>query len=308
MRIVFMGSSDFGIPALQQLLRKYDVAAVVSTPAQPQGRGLKLTPSPISLFAQEQKLSPILTPADLGDPAFIESLTQAQAELFVVVAFRILPERVFSLPPRGTINIHGSLLPRYRGPAPIQRAIEHGETETGVTIFRIDKGIDTGNVLLQKKCTIGPGESAPEIFSRLSDLGAQALIEAITLIEQGSTAYARQDASAATPAPKLKKSEAHIDWRSSAHDIFNRIRAFKPFPGTFAVLGDRRLNIDWAEPLDTQADQEPGTIVTIDKTGFSVACGRGTLRIRRVKPEGKREMSAEEFLRGARLSTGTRFS
>ncbi|MBN1128937.1 MAG: methionyl-tRNA formyltransferase, partial [Chitinispirillaceae bacterium] len=176
MNIVFLGSASFGLPALERLMESHCIGAIVSTPAKPQGRGLKLRDSPVVAFARQRGINDILTPTDLKAVGLADTLLRYHADLFVVVAFRMLPRSLFSVPPLGTLNIHASLLPEFRGPAPIQRAIEAGKNETGVTIFRIDDGVDTGAILLQKKLSIGPGETTPELYARLSILGADALI------------------------------------------------------------------------------------------------------------------------------------
>jgi methionyl-tRNA formyltransferase len=304
-RFVFMGSTEFGIPALELLLREgYDCAAVVSTPAKPSGRGQKPTESPVSTYCRQNALGPVICPETLRDPAFIEQLRGFQADWFIVVAFRILPVEVFSIPAQGAINIHASLLPRYRGPAPIQRAIEAGEIETGVSIFFIDKGIDTGRILMQRSTPIAPHETTPELAERLSRLGAEALRDALQGYHQGTLTALHQDDSTAGKAPKLRKDEALIDWRLPASTIFNRIRAFKPFPGAWTVLRGSRLGIEWAEPFDLPTDAPPGTVCEIGKEWFDVACAGNRLRVSEVKPEGKKRMPAGAFLRGTSLEEG----
>ena len=305
MNIIFLGSADFGIPALTRLLESHRVLAVVSTPPKPQGRGLAVRDSPVVAFARQNSIAAIHTPLDLKSPDFAATLSSYNADLFVVVAFRILPRSLFALPPLGTVNIHASLLPRYRGPAPIQRAIEAGETETGVTIFRIDEGIDTGAILMQKRVAIGPKETTPELYSRLSKLGAEALMAAIEeLIAKTHEPYP-QDHSGSSGAPKLHKEEARIDWRLPPEKIFNKIRAFKPFPGTFAGYNGRRLGIVWAEPI-TGTDKGPiGTVARTGHEYFDVWCSGGFLRILEVKPEGRTAMPVHDFLLGHELREGT---
>jgi len=309
MRIVFMGSSSFGIPAVERLTAAgHEIVAVVSTPAMPQGRGLKIEDSPISQYAQEKSIKPIIKPEDLKDGNFLNTLRELEPQLFVVVAFRILHESIFSLPLFGTINIHASLLPRWRGPAPIQRAIEAGDKETGVTIFKIDSGIDTGGIIVQKKAEIFENECAPSLSERLGLLGAEALLEAIESIQRQPFSPIRQDPGLATKAPKLTKAEARIDWRLPASAIFNRIRAFKPFPGTYTMLEGKHIGIEWALPNDEEITVlEPGTITDIDPDGFIVQCGKGRLRIVEVKPESRTAMSVAAFQRGHKLAKGVRF-
>lgn len=304
MRIVFMGSADFGICSLETLMEYHKVVGVVSTPAKPKGRGRKTVESPISSYARNRNIEPILTPQNLKNPELAKTLSELKADIFVVVAFRILPEMIFSIPPLGTINIHASLLPLYRGAAPIQRAIESGEKETGVTIFRIDKGIDTGELILQKKVQIGDQETTPELYMRLSRLGAQALVESIDMLQKGTIHPLKQDNSNTTNAPKLSKMEAKIDWSETNINIFNKIRAFKPFPGTFMVMNGKRIAVEWAYPLDENTSTKPGTVTKSGSDFIDVQCGKGVLRIIRIKPEGKREMSIHDFILGTDIPEG----
>ncbi len=308
MRIVFLGSADFGIPALQALEKEHIVTGIVSKPPRPMGRGLKCADSPVVAFARKENIAPVFTPEALDDPLFIESIRSLKADCFVVVAFRLLPRSVFSLPPFGTLNIHGSLLPAYRGPAPIHRAIEAGETKSGVTVFRIDDGIDTGEILEQAEVTIAPEETTPELYLRLSSLGARCVCSALAALEQGESTSRVQSDTAASKAPKLKKSEAVINWELSAVAIFNKIRAFKPFPGTVTFIDNNRLGIEWALPLtDCRTHAPAGTVITTAEQSFDVQTSDGVLRVLYVKPEGRRSMTAGDYLRGARLEKGFRF-
>jgi len=306
MKIVFLGSADFGIPALTMLMRGHQVAAVVTVPPKRAGRGLKVQESPVGHFAEQNRLAPVLKPDNLRDPEFLQTLAAFRADLFVVAAYRILPREVFSIPPLGTVNIHASLLPAYRGPAPIQRAIEAGETETGVTVFGIDEGIDTGGILLQKRLAIAPGETTPELYGRLSALGGQALDEALSGLRRGSIKPVVQDNNGASRAPRLRKEEALIDWRLSAVAIYNKIRAFKPFPGTYALLDGRRLGIEKAEPVADKPSSDPGVVCRVSADSFDVGCSAGALRVLEVKPEGRRAMNVHDFLLGRGVQEGTR--
>jgi methionyl-tRNA formyltransferase len=302
-----MGSTEFGIPALEVLVDQgHELACIVSTPARKKGRGLTLEDSPVTEYARKRGLGPVLTPESLRDASLALELKNASADIFVVVAFRILPESIFTIPRLGTYNIHASLLPKYRGPAPIQRAIEAGEKETGVTIFRIDAGIDTGVIVLSKKASIGPEETSPQLNEHLSRLGAESLIEALPIVLSGTNAFIMQDASLACGAPKLTKAEGKIDWHLPAQVLFNRIRAFKPFPGCYSFLAGLRVNVEWGVPMPGGAGV-PGTVSGIEKDGFDVVCGSGTLHVTRVKPEGKTIMDARDFVQGRRISIGTRF-
>jgi methionyl-tRNA formyltransferase len=337
MKIVFMGSAEFGIPAMEMLLGRHGVAAVVSAPARPKGRGLKLFDSPITEWAKGRGIGPVLTPEDLRDPGFIRELSSFRADLFVVVAFKILHRDVYSIPKFGTVNIHASLLPRYRGAAPIHRAIEAGERETGVTIFRIDDGIDTGEIIAQNKISIGDNETTPELYERLSLLGAESLREAIDKLADGNAAPIPQDPAGATRAPKLSRQEGRIDWNLPAVSIFNKIRAFKPFPGTYFFIGGKKINVEWGEVVrDEMTDSQcrggilppaappvspvssaynggilppvfpvpPGTVLTAKGDHIDVQCGGGVLRITKVKPEGRPAMDARAFLAGHNLTEG----
>jgi methionyl-tRNA formyltransferase len=308
MNIVFMGSAQFGLPALQAIRDSgHRVVGVVSTPARKKGRGLKLTGSPVTAFAQEKGLTPVFTPQVLKSAEFVDSLKMLEADLFVVVAFRLLPREIFTLPRLGTVNVHASLLPKYRGPAPIQRAIAAGEKETGITIFKIDEGIDTGNIILQEKTEIGSEETSMELYSRLSELGAQGLLEALAMLEKGAVVFLRQDASLATPAPKLSKEEGKINWALPARALFNMVRAFKPFPGAYTFFEGKRLFIERAALLDAKSNEAAGTVCGSAPDGFEVQCGDGPLRVLTVKPEGKTLMSARAFMLGRNILPGTKF-
>lgn len=284
----------------------HTIKAVVTTPARRQGRGLRQQDSPVALAASRLGIATILTPESPRDSSLAEALSALGADLFLVVAYRILPREVFSLAPLGTFNIHGSLLPAYRGPAPIQRAIEAGERETGVTVFRINEGVDTGTILLQRRCAIGDHETTPELYERMSGLGAQATVEALEICLSGAPLLRAQNDQLATAAPKLRKEEAVLDWNTDAPVLFNKIRAFKPFPGTHTLRAGSRLGIEWALPVN-YAQATPGMVVQNDKNGFTIACGSGALWVTQVKPEGKKSMDAASYARGAHLEVGEVF-
>lgn len=306
MKVVFMGSAEFGLPALRALLARHAVVGVVSTPARPKGRGLKLADSPVAEYVKGAGHSPLLTPESAADPQFIDELASLGADLFVVVAFRILPKVVFSIPKFGTLNIHASLLPRYRGAAPIHRAIEAGEKETGVTVFRIDEGVDTGEIITRKRTPIGDMETTPELYERLSLMGADALLEAIEALEKGTVAAITQNPAEATKAPKLKKEEGHVNWSLSAEAVFNKIRAYKPFPGTYFFVDGKRVNIEWGTAVDGGEGRStpPGTVAAAHGDSIDVVCGTGILRITQVKPEGRQKMDTRSFLQGHTIIEG----
>jgi methionyl-tRNA formyltransferase len=309
MRVVFFGTADFGIPALNMVYQKHTLAAVVSTPPRQSGRGRKFVDSPVVLHSRSAFDGPVLTPESLIDPPFLHALREFNADCFIVVAFRLLPRQVFSLPRFGTINIHASLLPAYRGPAPIQRAIEAGEERTGVTVFRIDEGIDTGEILQQTGVAIGSDESTPQLYRRLSELGAETLDATLDAIEKGTCMPRVQDGGGACKAPKLKKNESIINWNQSAKQIFNKIRAYKPFPGTVTLAGTTRLGIEWGIVLPVSAGDRPcGSVVSVNDDSFDVQTGDGLLRVCMVKPEGRKIMSAGDYLRGTKLTKGFQFN
>jgi len=250
----------------------------------------------------------VMQPESVKAEEFYNIIKGIAPDLLVVVAFgHVLPKRILAIPALGAINIHASLLPKYRGPAPIQRAIEAGETETGITVFKIDEGVDTGGVLLQQRVEIGSAETTPELYERLSRMGAEALATALEGISSGSMVPVPQSGAGTTRAPKLVKEEAVIDWKLSANSVFNKIRAFKPFPGTCTFLDEKRLGITQAEPVELNLHAEPGTVAGVTNSFFDVACGRGALRVLEVKPEGRNTMSVHDYLLGTSIREGTHF-
>ena len=308
MKFLFLGTADFGIPALQNLIDNgHTCCGVVTNPPKPFGRGRKIKKSQVHTYCEENGIAPIFTPENLKDEAFINEIRLLEADIYIVVAFSILPKEIFSIPPKGTFNIHAALLPKFRGPAPIQRAIECGEKESGVTLFRIDTGVDTGNILLQKRCGIADDDTTITLYDRLSKMGGEIVVEAFSLIEKGQDTYSKQDDSAATKAPLLYKSEAHIDWTLSAEEIYNKVRAFKPFPGTYTMYDDKKYGIEWGMFLDKEVQEKPGTLLSISKNGIEVACGKGIFVITEIKPAGKRAMAVADFINGTNLTEGILF-
>ena len=307
MKTVFFGTADFGIPALQALIDdNHEVVAVVTNPPRPAGRGRKLRQTPIATYCQKEGIAPVLTPEDLTQDEFLATLRSLNADLFIVVAFSILPPQLFTIPPLGTYNIHAALLPAFRGPAPIQRAIEAGARTTGVTLFRIDAQVDTGSIVHQQSLTIGENETTPELYERLSNLGGIVLREGITYISDPDYELTAQDHSLATKAPLLHKSEGHINWHDTATIIARRVRAFKPFPGTFTYFGEKRLGVEKAEVVSIDSSQEPGVIVQCSGGKLIIACGQDALSLLEVKPEGKRNMSVADYLNGSALVEGSK--
>ncbi|MFI5184678.1 MAG: methionyl-tRNA formyltransferase [Vicinamibacteria bacterium] len=309
MRIVFLGSGAFAIPSLEATADAgHEVAALVTQPDREKGRGRALAPPPLKPVAEARGI-PVLQPRRVRDEASVEMLRALAPEVQIVVAYgQILPRAVIDLAPRGTINVHASLLPLYRGAAPIQWAIVRGEAETGVTTMLIDEGLDTGPTLLSRSTSIDPSETAADLEPRLARLGAQVLLETLRGIEKGELNPVPQDASRATLAPIIRKEDGRVDWTMSATQISRRVRGFHPWPGTTTSSGGRALKIVAAT---LESDGEPavaGTIVELRREGILVACGEGSrLLLTAVQPESRRPMAAAAFAAGTRLAPGARF-
>lgn len=306
MNILFMGTPEFAIPSLKLLLEKrYPIVGVVTAPDKPRGRGQTVSPTPVKALALSRNL-PLYQPESLSDPAFVEELRLLQPDLAVVVAFRILPPEVFTVPKHGSINLHASLLPRYRGAAPIQRAIMNGERETGVTTFFLREKVDTGNVVLQARTTIGEDETAGELHDRLSQIGAEMVLHTVRLIEQGRAKPLPQDESLASPAPKIHKEDCRIDWSTGCRAVHNVVRALSPSPGAYTSHGGHTIKIYRTKVVDEEREGQGGTVLKVDGE-LRVAATRGILSILELQQEGHRRLPLEEFLRGYRIQPGERF-
>jgi methionyl-tRNA formyltransferase len=308
MRVVFLGSGTFAIPSLEAVLAAgHEVAAVVSQPDKEKGRGRALAPPPLKTAALAHRLE-VLQPRRIKAPEALEALRALRPEVQIVVAYgQILPRAVIEAAPRGTVNVHGSVLPRYRGAAPVQWAIVNGEAETGVSTMLIDEGLDTGPVLLSRATPIGPAETAPELEARLARLGADLLVETLDGLLSGRVQPVPQDHSRATHAPIIKKEDGRLDWSSSAAVIDRRVRGFQPWPGVVTSYAGRELKILRARPEGGVAAAGPGTVVAVDRDGLVVACGEGTgLRLFDVQPESRKAMPGAAFAAGARLAPGAR--
>ncbi len=304
-----MGSPEFALPSFQAITKSHHkIIGVVTQPDRPKGRGQILQPTSIKKVAQENQISPIFQPQKLLDYTFIDDLKSLTPDLFVVVAFRILPEEVFSIPPKGTINLHPSLLPKYRGAAPIHWTIINGEKETGATIIQITRKIDSGGIILQKKMPIYDDDTAGSLHDRLSSFGADLLIEAINAIDQGDIFIRKQDDNLATPAPKIDKDTCHISFKQSADKVKNWIHGLSPFPTAYAILNNKNINLFKAKVVDINPIiQEPGRIINIDNGKIHVACQPGVISILELQREGRKRLSSSEFLRGYRLKIGDVF-
>ncbi|MGB7024381.1 MAG: methionyl-tRNA formyltransferase [Candidatus Acidiferrales bacterium] len=312
LRIVFCGTPAFGLPSLKELLAvpEFSVEAVITQPDRPRGRDQNPAPSPIKNAALEAGLQ-IYQPEKVKSADAAEFLKRIAPDAVVIIAYgQIIPRGLLEIPKLGWINLHGSLLPRYRGAAPIQRAILNGDTRIGLTTMRIDAGVDTGPILEQLEMEIGADESAPELRERMGNAGAPLLLHTLQKLSAGELTPKPQNNALATFAPPLKKEEGLLDWNLSAREIYNRIRAFQPWPGTYTHFRRRSCHL-WGRPAESPAGtgtHEPGSIVE-SRGDMHVACGEGTwLRVEYIQPEGRRRMSAGEFANGARISSAEKFT
>lgn len=302
MRLVFFGTSEFAVPSLEALLGAgYQVMAVITQPDRPAGRGWEPAAPPVKQAAEKLGL-PVRQPERLRDAEFIEWLGQLKPEAGVLVAYgKIIPQAIIDIPPYGIINLHASLLPKYRGAAPIEWAIANGETRTGVTTIRIDAGLDTGDILLQRETPIGPEETAVELRQRLSRMGAELVLETLAGLRAGQIVPRPQDHAQATLAPMLRKEDGRIDWSLSAQQIANRVRAFVPWPGAYSWLRGKLLRIWRARACEEALPGPPGALHA-QRDRLLACCGGGTaLEILELQLEGRKRMPAADFLRGFHL-------
>lgn len=308
MKVVFFGTPEFAARTLKKvLLSHHEVIAVVCGPDRRKGRGRKVIYPEIKQLVMKKGLK-ILQPENLNDDLFLEELKNLNADFFCVVAFRILPEEVYEMPPGGCVNLHASLLPRYRGAAPINWAIINGENETGLTTFFIRKKVDTGDIIMQRKIEIEPDETFGELHDRMADMGGDLLAETMDKIEKGKYRTIIQDDSEATKAPKISPELGKIDWSKPANEIHNLIRGLSPKPAAYISYGRAKISILRTEIAENQIEGDPGTVVIADgKRGLVVACGDGALELIQVKPESRKVMSGAEFVRGSRITSGMIF-
>jgi methionyl-tRNA formyltransferase len=302
MRIVFMGTPAFAVPALDALSGAgHQILCVVAQPDRPAGRGHALKPPATKEWALSRGV-PVLQPEKVRDGRLCAELSALEPDLLAVAAYgRILGRDLLGLAPHGAINVHGSLLPRYRGAAPIQWAVAHGDRETGVTIMQMDEGLDSGDVLLQRALPIAPADTAESLSPRLAALGGEALVEALALLAAGRLTPVKQDAAEVTLAPILTKEDGKVDWARPAADVASRLRGFTPWPGAWTTVGGRTLKLLEVEPIDGAVPGEPGHGRKAAGRGLAVACGAGTtLLVKRLQPEGKGAQDALSFLNGLR--------
>lgn len=305
MRIVFMGTPEFAVPSLEALLRSDDhVVGVVTQPDRPKGRGQHLVPPPVKLLAERAGI-PILQPLKIRTPEFLQALSAWQPDVIAVAAFgRILHAPILSLPPRGCVNVHGSLLPKYRGAAPVQWAIIKGETETGITTMLMDEGMDTGAILLQEKLHIMPDDTTGTLAPRLAEMGGRLLVETIARLNVGTLTPRKQDDVQATMAPLLKKEDGLIDWTMRAESLANRVRGLSPWPGAYTFLGEERWNVWKVDSIVGPTTDTPGTIIVVNKQSILVATGDGLLDIRELQTANSKRMSVAQFLAGHHVTVG----
>ncbi len=311
MNIIFMGTPDFAVPSLEILLNNdYHVSAVVTAPDKPRGRGQEVSFTPVKEFALKHSL-PLLQPESLSDASFVSALTEIHPDLFVVVAFRILPPQVFSIPPKGAFNAHASLLPKYRGAAPINWAIINGEKESGVTTFFLQEKVDTGNIILQARVAIPESMTAGELHDILSGVGAEIVLQTVRLIELGKAIPRQQEDTLAPAAPKIFKKDCRIKWNQPAESVHNFIRGLSPYPtawtmhhGTILkIFRSERPGIRIQDSGARSKNAKSGSVQIVDGK-LCVGTKDGAIVILEIQQEGKKRMSAEEFLRGYRLRDG----
>ena len=306
LRTVFMGTPEFALPTLKGLIAAgVNLVGVYTQPDRPKGRGKKLTASPVKHLALEEQL-PVFQPHKLRDPQAVEELKALQPDLIVVVAYgQILPKAVLEIPTYHCINVHASLLPKYRGAAPINKAIIDGEMETGVTTMLMDVGLDTGAMLVKLSLPIGPDETAGQLHDRLALLGRKAMEETLQQLCDGTLTPEPQDDALSSYAPMLKKEDGLIDWQQSAAEIHNHVRGLDPWPGAYTYLDGEVLKIA-ATAVDEEHSGLPGTILAADKTGVRIACGQASLVVGELQLPGKKRLAAMNFLSGRPLFPGTR--
>lgn len=299
LRLIFAGTPDFAATALAALIKsEHEVVAVYTQPDRPAGRGRKLRASPVKEVALENNI-PVLQPENLKEAEAQEKLRSFNADVMIVAAYGlILPQVVLDIPRLGCLNIHASLLPRWRGAAPIQRAIAAGDKESGITIMQMNAGLDTGDILQLSPCLISDEDNGGSLHDRLAEIGANAILETLTNLTNNKITPVPQDDALATYAHKLDKQEAQINWQNSAIEIDRLIRAFNPWPVAFTLLDDKPLRIWQAQVLEIKTGAKPGTVIACDKKGIDISCGDGVLRILKLQPSGSKAMDVAAFMNG----------
>lgn len=305
MKVIFMGTPDFAVPTLEALIEKHEVLAVVTQPDKPKGRGKKMVFPVVKEKALEHNIT-VYQPQKVKTPEFVEVLKEYQPDIMVVVAFgQILSEEILNIPKYGCINVHGSILPQYRGAAPIQWSIINGEEFGGVTTMYMAKGLDSGDMILKAKEKIKPDDTYGSLYDRLSVIGADLLIKTLDLIENGEVKRIPQNDDEATFAPMIKPELEHINWNGKNTDIVNLIKGLNPQPVAYTMLNDEKLKIWFAETIDGDYNGEPGTIVDVRKRDFVVMTAEGAVAVKEVQAQGGKRMSADAYMRGHAIEKGT---
>ena len=305
-KIIFFGNTEFSNPVLLKCNESYNVASVVTNPSKKMGRGQKLFDTPVKILSSDHNLE-IIECNDLTDKEFSKKLEDIEPDLFVVVAYKILPKSLLSIPKFGAINLHSSLLPKYRGAAPIQRAILNHEKVTGISTFLIEPKVDTGKILEQAECDINDNDNYGSLSERLSTIGADLVVTSIEKYLNDKIEPYLQDESLVTLAPKILKEEFLIDWNKSASDIHAKVRAFSPYPGAYTFLDKKRVKFFQSELIDNQHSSTPGYVTSVISDSFDIACGLGSLRVSKVQIEGKKAMPAKDFILGMPTLKNSRF-
>lgn len=306
MRLVFMGSPDFAVPALEALhTAGHEILAVFSQPDKPRGRGREMLPTPVKKKALELEI-PVYTPASVRNPEVLAQLKELNPQLIIVVAYgKILPAELLQLPPLGCINVHASLLPGYRGAAPIHRAIVNGDKETGVTTMHMDVGLDTGDMIYKQAIPIAETDTLGTVHDSLANVGAKLLLKTLVALEEGTAPREKQNSDLASYAPLLTKDDEKIQWQNTAEQVVNQVRGMNPFPGTFSIFRNQILKIRRVQQVTFTHQSPPGTIVMADaKKGVIVACGEGAVSLLEVQPSSGKHMDGAAFVRGYKLAEG----
>lgn len=309
MVIVFFGTPHFAVPSLEHLIgSRHTVRGVVTQPDRPRGRGQRVVETPVKAAARQHGI-PVLQPERLRDPAVAATLSQWAPDLGVVVAYgKLIPAGLLHLPRFGMINVHASLLPKYRGASPVHRAIMDGERETGVTIMQVVEALDAGDMLARQTRPIGPDDTSDAVERDLAEIGARLLLEVVERLESGRVAPEKQDDALSTYAPRLRKEEGLVDWSLPAQRIHDRVRGLYPWPHAYTYLDGARLILLQTKVADRSADAPPGEVIDASKDAIHVAAGRGVLAIEKLQPEGRRPMTAREFLAGRPVRPGSRLA
>lgn len=305
MKVVFMGTPDFAVPVLEALIKNHNVVAVVSQPDKPKGRGKKLQPTPVKAVAEANNI-PVYQPERIKDDEFIDFLETIEADIYVVVAYgQLLSQRILDIPKYGCVNVHGSLLPKYRGAAPIQWSIINGEEKTGITIMYMVRKCDAGDMILKREIEIDPEDTYETLHDKMAPVGAEALIDALNLIEKGEVKAEKQDNSLSCYASMITKDMGIIDWSKSSKEIKNKIRGFNPVPAAYTKYDDDVLKIFKADIVEGYENGEIGEILVVDKKhGFTVKTGDGAIMITEIQAKGGKRMNCADYMRGHQIEVG----